>query len=296
MDRQVSLSSGARAGHPEEQGSQEIAADVAYKRIVFVNVVLSGAAGAGDRRWVLIDTGLMGSAGPIVRAAADRFGHDARPAAIVLTHGHFDHAGAVEELARRWDVPVYAHALELPYLDGRAAYPPADASVGGGLMSRLSPVLPSGPVNVKRWLHALPEDGSIPGMPGWRWLHTPGHTPGHVSFWRSRDRTLIVGDAFITTNRESAYTAVTQRSEMHGPPQFITQDWRQARGSVERLAILEPDLVVTGHGHAMHGPAMRAALHALARGFDRVAVPSTGRYVREPARVDEGTAYERPKG
>ena len=148
MDRQVPLSAGARADHQEEQGTHEIAADLAYKRIVFVNVVLSGAAGAGDQRWVLIDTGLMGSAGAIARAAADRFGHDARPAAIVLTHGHFDHAGAVEELARRWDVPVYAHALELPYLDGRASYPPADASVGGGLMSRLSPVLPSGPVNV----------------------------------------------------------------------------------------------------------------------------------------------------
>jgi glyoxylase-like metal-dependent hydrolase (beta-lactamase superfamily II) len=293
MDRQVPIDPGARADRKDDEGTREIAPDVAYRRIVFVNVVLFGAPGARDERWVLVDAGLPGAAGTIEKAAAARFGEGARPAAIVLTHGHFDHTGSLEELARRWNVPVYAHALELPYLSGRASYPPADPSVGGGMMSRLSPLLPGGPVDVSRWLHALPDDGSIPGMPGWRWLHTPGHTPGHVSFWRSSDRTLIAGDAFIATNMESAYVAATQRPEMHGPPQFITQDWEAARKSVERLSILEPELVVTGHGQAMRGSPMRAALHTLAREFERVAVPDAGRYIREPARPEEGTAYDR---
>jgi glyoxylase-like metal-dependent hydrolase (beta-lactamase superfamily II) len=116
-------------------------------------------------------------------------------------------------------------------------------------------------------------------MPGWRWLHTPGHTPGHASFWRESDRTLLAGDAFITTNQESATAVMTQKPEMHGPPTYFTPDWENARRSVEKLAALEPELVVTGHGRAMQGEEMRLALHVLARNFNEVALPEHGRYV-----------------
>ena len=60
---------------------------------------------------------------------------------------------------------------------------------------------------------------------------------------------------------------------------------------METLAKLEPEIAVTGHGPAMRGPEMRAALHALARDFDRIAVPDQGRYVEKPARADDGSAY-----
>ena len=73
------------------------------------------------------------------------------------------------------------------------------------MMPLLAPLFPRRPIDVSRWLQRLPEDGSVPQMPGWRWIHTPGHTPGHISFWRERDWTIIAGDAFITTNQESAY-------------------------------------------------------------------------------------------
>lgn len=263
---------GSRAGGP----------DLAYQRLAIVNVVYYGKPGTGDRQWVLIDAGMTGTAPLIADAGENRFGQGSRPAAILLTHGHFDHVGALKALAERWDVPIYAHPLEFPYLDGRAAYPPPDPSVGGGLMARLAGFYPRGPINVSRWLHPLPTDGSVPEMPGWQWLHTPGHAPGHVSYWREADRSLIVGDAFITTNQESAFAVAMQRPELHGPPMYYTPDWEQARQSVERLAALNPDLVVTGHGPAMEGPEMRQALHTLARDFDRIAVPAHGRYVPEP--------------
>jgi glyoxylase-like metal-dependent hydrolase (beta-lactamase superfamily II) len=115
-------------------------------------------------------------------------------------------------------------------------------------------------------------------MPGWRWLHTPGHTPGHVSLWRETDRLLVAGDAFITTRQESAYAAITQAPEMRGPPMYFTPDWVSARASVQSLAELSPAVVVTGHGQAIQGQKMRAALHELAERFDEIAVPASGLY------------------
>ena len=163
-------------------------------------------------------------------------------------------------------------------------------------MALLSPLYPQGPVNVGRWLQPLPADGTVPGMPGWRWLPAPGHTPGQVALWRESDRTLIAADAFITTAQESAYAVAMQKPELHGPPKYYTQDWVAAQNSVQDLVNLEPELVITGHGPAMHGAELRRALHGLADHFVEIAVPKDGRYVREPARADEsGTVYIPPR-
>src|SRR5689334_3195575 len=89
----------------------EVLPDLACLRIAIVNAYLFGHPRAGDRGWVLIDAALPGSADRIAKEAEWRFGSGARPSAIVLTHGHFDHVGAVRELAERWDAMVYAHEL-----------------------------------------------------------------------------------------------------------------------------------------------------------------------------------------
>jgi glyoxylase-like metal-dependent hydrolase (beta-lactamase superfamily II) len=151
-------------------------------------------------------------------------------------------------------------------------------------MAALSALYPRGPIDVRQWLRPLTEAG-VPGMPGWHWLHTPGHTPGHVSLWKPDTRTLIAGDAFITTAQESAYAVATQRPELHGPPMYYTPDWSSSRASVLKLAELEPQLVVTGHGPAMHGPEMTGALRVLARDFNEIAVPKHGRYVDDRQRA-----------
>ncbi len=265
----------------------ELAGDVLGLPEPIVNVYFVGRPGAGDRGWTLVDTGLPGMAGRIVHAAQARFGPGARPAAIVLTHGHFDHVGHLAELAERWDVPVYAHRLELPYLTGRSAYPPPDPTVGGGLMTRLSVLFPRGPLDLGARARALPDDGSVPNLPGWRTIHTPGHAPGHVSFFRETDRLLIAGDAFVTTKQESALAALTKPIAMHGPPASFTPDWAASKRSVEALAALHPAIAGTGHGRPLSGPDLDTGLQALARDFDRVALPASGRYVPQSAVTDE---------
>ena len=276
MRHQIPVDDAALADASDEDGVHEVAPDIAYKRLLIVNVVFFGRRGSRD--WVLVDAGMPGTAGRITSAAAERFSPDTPPLAIVLTHGHTDHVGALGDLAGRWNVPIYAHELEHPHLNGQRPYPPPDPSVGG-MMARTSPLFGRGPIDVRKWLRPLPADGSVPGMPGFVWLHTPGHTEGHVSLWRANDRTLIAGDAVITTAQESAYAVMTQKPELHGPPMYFTPDWNSARESAQRLARLEPELIVTGHGHAMRGPEMRSALHQLADRFDEVAIPKHGKYV-----------------
>ena len=279
---QVPLSPSASAEHrgadkARDDHTREIVPDVAYRQLAIVNVVFVGPAQAGDGNWVLVDAGIPGTAGAIRIAARERFGQHGRPACIVMTHGHFDHVGVLETRAEEWDVPVYAHQLELPYLNGSRSYPPPDPGVGGGLLALTSPLYPRSPVDVGARLHALPSDRSIPYLQEWEWIYTPGHTVGHISLWRPRDKMLIAGDAFVTTTQESLYASVTQKPEMHGPPMYFTPDWASARTSVQALAQLAPEFVITGHGAAMQGPEMRAALNELATRFNEVAVPADKR-------------------
>ena len=253
---------------------EAIAPGLAGLRIAFVNVF--GVTNA-DGSWTLIDAGVPFSAGRIKGWAEKTYGKP--PVAIVLTHGHFDHVGAAKELAEEWEVPVYAHPLEFPYLTGKESYPAPDWKAGGGAMPLISPLLPKGPVDLGARLRALPGEGtelSLAELPGWTLLHTPGHTPGHVSFYRKEDGVLLVGDAFCTTKPESFFEAsVTQHTELHGPPAYFTSDWAAAKVSVRKLAALEPRVLAPGHGKPMMGEDVVAGLHRLADDFERLAVPES---------------------
>lgn len=256
-------------------------------RDVFVNLYYAFPQDQPQGPWVLIDAGLPGSADKIRQQAEKLFGADTPPAAILLTHGHFDHVGALHGLLAAWpDVPVYAHSLELPYLTGRSCYPPPDPTVGGGLMAYLSFAYPKHPYDFGPRIAALPADGQVPGLPGWRWVHTPGHTFGHVSFFREHDKVLVAGDAFTTVFAESGLATITQKQEVHGPPAYFTPDWDAARASVELLARMEPEVAATGHGIAMQGEELRRQLATLAARFDAEVRPKAGRYVLEPATAD----------
>ncbi|RIJ43208.1 MBL fold metallo-hydrolase [Pontibacter oryzae] len=260
-------------------------------KTVFVNLYFVANP---DGSWVLIDTGVPGSATKIKQAAEEIFGKDNRPQAILLTHGHFDHTGAAKELAEEWKAPIYAHPLELPYLTGLSSYPPPDSSVGGGAMAYMAFTYPKKPINLKDKIKVLPNDGSVPGLQGWRWLHTPGHSPGHVSFYKDEDRTLIVGDAFCTCHAESAISVFSNKREVHGPPAYFTPDWGSAHHSVEKLNDLNPEVAASGHGMPMRGSELKSQLDRLVHDFWMVAVPKHGRYVHEPAVMDESGVVSVP--
>jgi glyoxylase-like metal-dependent hydrolase (beta-lactamase superfamily II) len=243
-----------------------------------VNLVLVGNQNE-SHEFVLVDAGMPKSADEIKEMVYDRFGDNGRPKAIVLTHGHFDHVGSLVELLEMWDVPVYAHELELPYLTGQKDYPSGDPFVASGLVAKLSPLFPNHGINIGVHVHPLPPDGTVPGMPEWKWIHTPGHTPGHISLFREHDRALIGGDAFVTVKQESLYKVILQTPEISGPPKYYTTDWDEAYDSVRRLAALNPTVAVTGHGQPMQGEELAKSLHYLVENFNEVGRPEGGRFV-----------------
>ena len=105
--QQVPLPATSRVDLDEHEPTHPVRPDVAVRRVVLANVVWLGSTTSSD--WVLVDAGVPGSGAVIARTSEERF--DTPPAAIVLTHGHFDHVGALMALADKWDVPIYAHEL-----------------------------------------------------------------------------------------------------------------------------------------------------------------------------------------
>ncbi|MDQ0273462.1 MBL fold metallo-hydrolase [Cytobacillus purgationiresistens] len=247
-----------------------------YLTIQIVNVCFVSVS---ENEWVLVDAGMPKSADKIIDTAEELYGKGTRPSAIILTHGHFDHIGAIFELVENWQVPVYTHPLELPYLTGKMDYPEPDSTVEGGLIAKFSSMFPNEGINLAEHVHPLLSDGSILEMPGWKWIHTPGHTPGHISLFRESDATLIAGDAFVTVKQESLYKVLTQEQEISGPPRYLTTDWEAARSSVRTLEALKPALAITGHGIPMAADTLEQSLMTLVRDFDDIAIPEYGKYV-----------------
>lgn len=259
---------------------EEITPELARLKTLIANVYLVGKPGGA---WVLVDSGTPGNAARIRAEAERRFGANARPAAILLTHGHMDHSGSALELAEAWDVPIYAQRLERPFLTGKSAYPPKDPTAGGAF-SFLCRFFPSTPPDLGSRLHDLPEGGEVPGLSGWRWYFTPGHAPGHVVFFQPDEAILLAGDACVTMDLDSWAGMVSEAPVISRPPAPVTYDWELAHHSVKLLADLRPKVLASGHGKPMSGSALTAGLEERARNFPR---PQHGRYATQPARADE---------
>ena len=245
-----------------------IARDVHWLRLRGANVYFV-RSGEG---WVLVDAGFPGS-GRAIDEAAGRLCGGGRPAAIVLTHGHPDHAGSAVELGAEWGVPVLAPAREMPFIDGTALYPePLVAALARLLPRRAMDALVRGS-DLGDSVRSFDPDAGVPGLPEWVCVPTPGHTPGHTALFRSADKTLIAGDAVLTMAWSSRlggrgagwiWDLARGRTRLTGPPTLVTCDWEAAAASIGTLAGLEPWLLATGHGAPIAGPQVAPALRAFA--------------------------------
>ena len=244
----------------------EIAPGVYYLQVRRANVYLVQS----EASWALIDAGWPESAEPIRRAAESLFGRDARPAAILLTHAHPDHFGSAADLARSWELPVWVHGDDLPYLRG-GIRPDELLDPIGRVFTGLQRVLPRATVArmtsspLKDLAQALSGDvREVPGLPDWDYLHTPGHSPGHLVFFRPKDRVLIAGDVVLTAPIMGLLTSLQRPAR---PPWIASWDWQLAKTAVGTIAGLEPQVLATGHWVPMTGAGVARDLRRFANHF-----------------------------
>jgi hydroxyacylglutathione hydrolase len=171
-----------------------------------------------------------------------------RVSAIALTHGHFDHQGGSHAACEALGIPLWCGEGE------RKAVETGDASLlypgRTSFMARLARRL-AGPAHpVARVLHEGDTVGSFTV------LETPGHTPGHLAFWRERDRALVLGDVLFHRN------PLTLRHGLACPYRFLVYDYQANATAARRLAGLDPELICFGHGEPLRGP---DRLHAFLR-------------------------------
>ncbi len=178
---------------------------------------------------VLVDAGMTFQAGALIKALQGR-----PVAALALTHAHLDHAGGARKVATTLGVPYWAGAKDAEAASTGTA---VIADVPAPLRSVVQRIADFPGHPVARELREGDEVG-----PGFVVLDTPGHSPGHVSFWRERDGILVCGDVLNGMN------LVTTKVGLHTPPDAFTPSVSDNRASAKRLGTLRPQQVLFGHG------------------------------------------------
>jgi hydroxyacylglutathione hydrolase len=175
---------------------------------------------------VLIDTGTRWAARRLLRTLRDH-----PPKLVALTHCHPDHRGSAALLCRTLRVPLACHEADAAIMEGRQPMHPRMP------FPRLfGPLMDAGPYPVARVLR----EGDL--VAGFRVVHAPGHTMGHIIFFREADRVAIAGDVLANIN------FLTGRPGLREPPRVFSVDPDLNRDSARKLLSLRPSVVCFGHG------------------------------------------------
>jgi hydroxyacylglutathione hydrolase len=181
---------------------------------------------------ILIDSGTALDRGRILRQIEGR-----EITAHALTHAHFDHYGSSHAICERLNIPLWCGAADVEAVERGKMVAPGNRMVPG---PKAHPVE-----------RALREGDQVAGF---EVLDTPGHSPGHVSFWRESDRVLVCGDVMW------GYNPFLLSGSIREPYPMLSPDPRVNRESARRLSALQPQLVCFGHGPPLRDAARFAAV------------------------------------
>jgi len=209
---------------------RELAADVLMLRGMppnAINVYLLGD--------VLLDAATRRGESRIMRQIAAR-----RLSAHALTHAHPDHQGSSHAVCERLGIPLWCGQGDVPAMETPGGVTGSNPPTWATFVQRRFWVGPPHPV-----ARALVEGDQVAGFTV---LETPGHSPGHVAYWRESDRVLILGDVLTNMN------LLTGIPGLHEPPAAFTPDPPRNRASARRLGELRPRLACFGHGPPLRDP------------------------------------------
>jgi glyoxylase-like metal-dependent hydrolase (beta-lactamase superfamily II) len=214
-------------------GVQQIAPDVHHIPLLpraGINAYLIGG--------VLVDTGVAASASRLAPIVRDR-----GVEAIALTHAHGDHGGSARRLSEEFGLPVWVGTADRDATESgkavkKAPFDRPGLRVVAGLLGDFRGV----PV-----ARMLAEGDALAA--GFTVLDVPGHSPGHVAFWRASDGVLIAGDVFFNMH------LLTTVPGLREPPAPLSVDVELNRASERRLAALAPTVAAFGHGPVLRGDA-----------------------------------------
>ncbi len=183
-----------------------------------------------DGKIVVVDTGMLGDAKKILEYLSTKMSKKPRDLeTILLTHCHPDHAGSALELMELTGAKIAIHKDDADYVAGRKRLPPIK-----GPVPPETPRFP--PPHFQPDL--LLEDGEV--IDGLKVIHIPGHTPGSIALYDQTRRILFTGDALLCYS-----------GKVVGPSEQFSMDIREARRSIERLTILDFDIMLSGHGEPL---------------------------------------------
>jgi len=183
---------------------------------------------------ILIDSGIHGSSKKILKSI-----HNHAITAHALTHAHADHQGSSSKICNHLNIPLWTSEFEK--VNAESGHVINEYPNKNHLIARFQQKFWAGKGHkVSRILKEGDNVGSFTV------IETPGHSNGHISFFRERDKVLIVGDALVNMNLITTIVGLDQ------PPNLFTTDKEKNSASIKKIYALKPKILCFGHGPVLY--------------------------------------------